>query len=61
MDDAQQGRLEAERFDRLAELGVSFEETLDGKLLEKDEDRADPVSMDWDINWYLAISYIIHD
>ena len=46
MDDAQQGRLEAERFDRLAELGVSFEETLDGKLLEKDEDRADPVSID---------------
>ena len=38
MDEAQQRRLEAEHFDRLADLGVSFEESLDGKWLEKDED-----------------------
>eukprot|EP00438_Fugacium_kawagutii_P003928 Skav230528 [mRNA] locus=scaffold1183:88922:97462:- [translate_table: standard] len=39
VDDAQQGRLDAERFDQLADVGVSFEETLDGKVLEKDEDQ----------------------
>lgn len=38
VEEAQQGHLEAEKFDRLADLGVSFDEKLDGKVLEKDED-----------------------
>ena len=38
VEEAQQGQLEAEKFDRLADLGVSFDEKLDGKVLQKDED-----------------------
>ena len=38
VEEAQRGHLEAEKFDRLADLGVSFDEKLDGKVLEKDED-----------------------